>query len=263
MNSPNLKSSVALRGKAGGFTQVEVIVTAAILAVLVPLVFLSAKKVFLSSSLAVSANNLRVLAAGGQAYLGENNYRFWSWRKTSTDPENSGVQWWFGLEPLDSPRIEGSRILKPQKGPLGEYIPAGLCPDPSFRFTGKPFKPKFRFGYIGVGYNVLVGGGWGGVETPLSYFDFEKPEKTVIFATSAQINTFQRPASYKNPMLEELYGFDQNERSIHFRHHGKAMVVYATGNAGFLEMDESTRDSRAPEANVGRFAPKGSLLYLR
>jgi len=41
------------------------------------------------------------------------------------------------------------------------------------------------------------------------------------------------------------------------------MVAYADGFAGFLPMDESTRDNRAPKANVGPFAPVGSAKYLK
>ena len=64
-------------------------------------------------------------------------------------------------------------------------------------------------------------------------------------------------------MIKEFYGFDQNEVTVHFRHAGFAMVAFANGSAGLLEMDESTRDRRAPKANVGRFAPVGSTKYLR
>ncbi len=51
--------------------------------------------------------------------------------------------------------------------------------------------------------------------------------------------------------------------TVHFRHHGNAMVAYANGSAGFLPMDESTRDKRLPNANVGRFAPVGSKDHLQ
>ena len=64
-------------------------------------------------------------------------------------------------------------------------------------------------------------------------------------------------------MLEEFYGVDEKEVTVHFRHNGKAMVSFASGNAGFLDMDESTRDPRMPKANVGRFAPKGDTTYLK
>lgn len=48
-----------------------------------------------------------------------------------------------------------------------------------------------------------------------------------------------------------------------FRHGGHAMVAYASGNVGLLPMDETTRDRRAPDAEVGRFAPVGDTKYLR
>ena len=69
-------------------------------------------------------------------------------------------------------------------------------------------------------------------------------------------------------MLEEYYGLDAGDGAqarypnVHFRHNGKAMVSFATGNAGFLNIEESTRDKRNPSLNVGRFAPNGSTKYL-
>jgi hypothetical protein len=40
------------------------------------------------------------------------------------------------------------------------------------------------------------------------------------------------------------------------------MVAFADGSAGFLPLEKSTLDTRAPQAAIGRFAPKGSLKYL-
>ncbi|HEY5793293.1 MAG TPA: hypothetical protein VIS74_08340, partial [Chthoniobacterales bacterium] len=59
-----------------------------------------------------------------------------------------------------------------------------------------------------------------------------------------------------------FYGIDQNEITVHFRHHGQAMVAFASGSVGFLPIDETTRDSRAPKASIGRFAPRGDKKYL-
>jgi prepilin-type N-terminal cleavage/methylation domain-containing protein len=247
----------------GGFTLVELLAGVAIIGVLGALLFVAGWKAYEDSSLAVSANNIRQLAAGSSSYLADNNYVYWRYR--FIDPSKPpGVTWWFGFEPAASFGLpEGQRTFKPEEGPLGNYIPAGFRPDPSFRFTGKPFKPKYRFGYIGVGYNVLLGGGWLGTGQPFRYWSLDRPGEIVVFATSAQVNTFQSPASPRNPMIEEFYGLDQNEVTVHFRHAGFAMVAFANGSAGLLEMDESTRDRRAPKANVGRFAPIGSTKYLR
>ena len=219
-----------------------------------------------ASSLAVSANNIRQLAAGGAAYLGDNNYRFWPYASTNRVNGASGVSWWFGFESSKSlGKAEGERTIDMENGPLGPYMPRNMAPDPSFSFAGKPFKPKYKFGYIGIGYNVLLSGanGWmpsGG--PPLRFWDLAKPGQTVVFATAAQINSFQKPASPKNPMIEEFYGFDDDTRkipSVHFRHNGSAMVAFADGSAGLIPMDPSLIDQRAPDANVGRLDAR----YLR
>ena len=251
-----------------GFTLPELLGSATIVLILGALLAGAGGRVLESSALATSASNLRQLGAGMVAYLGENNQTFWKYRENIP---SQGVRWWFGLEPWASLGAgEGEREFDPAAGPLGPYIPAGFRPDPSFRYGGRAFKPKYRFGYIGVGYNVLLADsqfrsrpGWMGTGQPARWGQIEHPSRAVVFATSAQVNTFQAPASPSRPMIEEFYGLDENEITVHFRHRGKAMVVFADGNAGFLHMDESTRDLRAPKANIGRLAPVGSTTWLR
>lgn len=250
--------------KTRAFTLVELLVVVAVVTVLSAVAVPAVRAAFKSSSLAVSANNIRQLAAGGAAYLGDNNYRFWPYLTRTA----AGDVYWFGLEATEHRgKPEGERIIDMEAGPLGGYMPRTMAPDPSFGFTGKPFKPKYKFGYIGVGYNVHLAGEKNGRASwltvpkgpqPLRYWDLKDPGQTVVFATSAQVYPFQEEA-----VIEEFYGIDQKEVTVHFRHNGQAMVAFANGSAGFLPMDPSTRDSKAPEANVGRFAPKGSNKYLR
>lgn len=249
-----------------GFTLVELLAVIAIVLVLSVVAAGAGWKVYESSSLAVSANNIRQLAAGGVNYLAEHNYVFWPW--CEYDFATRETIWWWGRETDASKSSpEGTRDFDPTSGPLGAYIPKGTRPDPSFSLGGSAFKPKFRNGYIGAGYNTLLAGGWRWIndqQTPrLNYWQLSDPSKVVVFFTSAQV-AFQPPASPKHPMLEEFYGVDVwSQPSIHFRHHGKAMVSFASGSAGFLDMDESTRDRRMPKANVGRFAPAGDTTYLK
>lgn len=245
--------------RLSAFSLVELLVAGSIIALLAVMLTGAGWSVYKTSSLAISANNIRQLAAGGAAYLADNNYTFWSYRATDSN-QPGAVVWWFGLEPVLKP--EGQRILRPEGGPLGNYVPAGLRPDPSFRLTGKPFKPKFQSGYIGIGYNAQLGSGMDSKGTNRSYWDLPKPGQIVVFATSAQVNTFQAPATPKKPMIEEFYGIDTNEITVHFRHGGSAMVGFADGSCGFLPMDKSTLDTRAPQAAIGRFAPRGSTKYL-
>lgn len=241
------------------FTVVELLAAIAIVAVLAMLVATAGWKIYCSSSLAVSANNIRQLTAGASQYLTEHNYAYWKYR----EDDAGGTKWWWGYETFASQSSgEGNRTFDPQQSPLAGYIPAALRPDPSFAMNGNAFKPKYKSGYIGVGYNVVLGGGFFGTKKkplqPLRYWQLTDPAKVVVFATSAQVYPFS-----SKPRIEEFYGIDEREITVHFRNAGMAMVGFANGSAGFLPMDESTRDSRMPKANVGRFAPIGSKKYLQ
>lgn len=246
-----------MRNKA--FTLVELLVSAGLVVILCAVAAPAVWGAYRTSSLAVSAGNIRQLAAGAAAYLGDNNYRFWPYRRDGQVDGVKGTVWWFGFEPAASfAKPEGRRTIDMDHGPLGPYVPRSIAPDPSFGLSGTPFKPKYQHGYIGIGYNVVLSGrgGWTGAGgPPLRYWDLPQPHKIVVFATAAQVNTFQKPANPRKPMIEEFYGFDDDRGkipSVHFRHNGQAMVAYAGGSAGLVPLDETTKDRRAPEANVGR-----------
>jgi prepilin-type N-terminal cleavage/methylation domain-containing protein len=252
-----------MKNSSRAFTLIEVTIVATIMLVLAACLTGAGWKVYETSSLAVSANTLRQLASGASQYLGDHNQTFWPYR-ADVQGDNPGRFWWFGFETLASQRRpEGQRQFDPALGPLGGYVAAAWRPDPSFALNGRAFKPKYQSGYLGIGYNILLGGGWTGDPEKLkNYWKLSDPSQIVVFATSAQVNTFQSPASSRNPLLEEFYSLDLQYRTVHFRHHGQAMVAFANGSAGFLPMDESTRDNRMPKANVGRFAPINDKKYL-
>lgn len=237
------------------FSLVEVLAASAVLAVLLALATPYVMRALQAASTAIAAHTLRQLAVASQGYLMENGQRFWKYSVESPD----GVEWWFGYETSESRYglPEGSRALDLTRGPLGPYIGSapGRRPDPTFLAAGRTFKPKFKNCYFPYGYNRVLEG--------KHAMAIEKPGAVVVFATSAQVNTFQRPASATRPMLEEFYFIDAVERTVHFRINGKAMVVFANWSAGFLEMDPTTLDKRMPGANVGRFAPKDNTLYLK
>jgi type II secretory pathway pseudopilin PulG len=248
--------------RRAAFTVLEMLICTGVLAVLFVLIAPAIWKVFAASSLAVSASNIRQLNAGGIQYLADNDRRFWKYR----EPAPGGTRYWFGFESNASATSgEGNRSFDPQQGPLAGYVPRGIRPDPSFTANAAAFKPKFKSGYLGVGYNVVLGGGWiGGAKAqPLSYWALSRPAQVVVFTTCAQANTFQSPASAAHPMLEEFYGIDQTEKTVHFRHGKLALAGFADGSCGFLPMDESTRDSRLKGVSIGRFAPVGSFQYLK
>ena len=257
------------------FTLIEIIFAFVIIAILVALVTIASQRARKSASMAVSANNLRQIAVGGVAYLGDNNQTFWKYAESTAAPQ--GTRWWFGFESQSSLSAgEGNRSFDPREGPLGSYVPKGMMVDPAFAFTGKPFKPKYASGYFSIGYNLFLAGHTPGTGTgsgawdprprfqpsPIRFSQLHRPDQIVMFATSAQVNDFQSPANADNPMIEEFYGLDDSEVTLHGRFNGNVMVAYATGNVGFLPIDPLTIDKRAPEAKVGRFAPVGDTKYL-
>ena len=232
--------------KQRAFTLIELLIALGIIVVLAALIIPAARNVYASSTDAVSAHVIEQLNAAAQSYLAENDQIYWPYRSAAY----GGTQWWFGFESnasLNSP--EGARWLDLTKGPLGPYIAAsgGMREDPSFTRCGSTFKAKYGHTHFAYGYNLLLQG--------RNRLTFSQMSKVPVFATCAQINTFQYPASGKHPMVEEFYYFDTTELTVHFRIGGMAMVGYADGSAGCLPMMPGTLDPRLPIANIGRIDP--------
>lgn len=253
----------ASRGR-DGFTLVELLTVVTLIAMLAALMLPVVSRMKASSSRAVSAHSLRQLIVAGHTYLGEHDNVFWKWAESTGD----GVQWWWGWESSASlKKPEGEREIDYARGPLGPYLitAGGVKTDPGFLAFDSRLKPKYRNGNFGYGYNTVLAFDdvpWRQKGVPRHALQAERPGEVVVFATSAQVNTFQRPATAKSPMIEEFYMINEREVSVHFRHGGKAMVAFLDGNVREVEMDPATLDSRFPEARVGRFAPVGSMKYL-
>lgn len=236
------------------FTHIELMAVIVILGILLTLLAPAVYAVKRQTTLATSSSALRQLSIAAQTYLGENNGRFFRSRENLTN----GVQWWFGFESFSGPKTEGQRLLDKSKGPLGPYIAdsAGNVPDFAFTSMGASFKPKFKNGYFGFGVNTELTGGPTGQETSKirQINQLERPGQIALFATSAQINTFQAPASGKNPMLEEFYFFNTTDcaNTIHFRHAGSAIVAFTDGSQREVAGDRLSFNSRLPSSCVGR-----------
>ena len=235
-----------IRGRRGAFTLLELLVALGMVAVLAALLFPAVRNVYASSTGATSSHVIAQLNAAAQSYLAENGMVYWQYSSRT----NGGTQWWFGFEPgasLSAP--EGSRWLDLNQGPLGPYIAAsgGMCKDPAFSRAGNSFKPKYGSTHFAYGYNLLLQG--------KSQLALSSPGKIPVFATCAQVNTFQPPASAKKPMVEEFYYFNATERTVHLRVGGQTLVGYADGSAGCLPMMPGSLDSRMPGANIGRLDP--------
>jgi len=232
------------------FTLIELLVVVAIIGILCVLMAPALIASRVAASKAMSAQTLHQLLAAGQGYLGDHSNTFWQYCDDNSDPD--GRQWWFGFETWDSVwgAPEGQRICDYSKGPLGPYTmtAGGIKSDPAFLQYAPRLKPKYKDGNYGYGYNVdLVG---------MNSMRVQNYSQIIVFATCAQVNTFEAPASPSNPMIEEFYWIDETQTTIHFRHGGHALAAFLDGSVRSLDMATDmvpgSLDPNIPTADIGR-----------
>ncbi|MEI9898523.1 MAG: type II secretion system protein [Chthoniobacter sp.] len=236
------------------FTLLELLVVMVIIAILVGLLFPVFSRVKVASARAISANSLTQMIAGGRAYLNDNDNNFWAYEQVVP----GGAMWWFGFETSASLRMpEGQRTVDYSKGPLGPYVTAsgGIRTDPAFMQYGPRLKPKYQDGNYGYGYNTVLATNSSGKSR--NALQVDDPAKMIVFATCAQVNTFQAPATAKNPLVEEFYMISDTQTTAHFRHGRQALAAFLDGSVRALSMETDmqpgSQDMRIPTANIGRF----------
>ena len=234
------------------FTLIELLVVVAIIGIIAALMVPVINSSRVQVSRAISAHTLHQLLAAGEGYLGDNNYNFWPYEQyTST-----GTQWWFGFETWQSIGMpEGLRTCDYSLGPLGPYTTAagGIKTDPAFLQYPR-LKPKYKDGNYGYGYNTDLSADDSG--NPRNALQIKNNSQIIVFATCAQVNTFESPASPSNPMIEEFYMVNETQTTVHFRHSGQALAAFLDGSVRALDMttDMATgsQDMRIPSANIGK-----------
>ena len=236
------------------FTLIELLVVIAIVAIVGGLLVAALSKGKIASARAISAHSLSEMIAAGNLYRAEHDNNFWPYRENVP----GGVQWWFGFETYASIGMpEGKRTCDYSKGPLGAYASTsgGVKADPAFQQFSPRLKPKYQNGNFGYGYNNLLAADSTGA--PRNAARVEEPSQMIVFATCAQVNTFQAPASSKRPMIEEFYMIDATQKTAHFRHGNDALAAFLDGSVRPLNMDTDmvpgSLDARLPPANIGVF----------
>ena len=256
------------RGR-NALTLVELLATATIVSLLLVLVAPVTTRLFATGYNARCVNSLRQLSAATQMYLGDNNQKFFPYYE---DLPEGGRRWYFGTEPASSQGgPEGKRTVDVTDSPLHPYLlsvgKVEVCP--AFPYGSDYWKPKFKGASYGYGYNVFLSPplrpspGAPMRPTPISLLSIPQPSKVILFGDCAQVNDFQAPASSGNPLLEEFYMIDDTYKTIHFRHTGRANMVFLDGHVEAFSPHPGTLDSRIAGQTLGRITPRRSTEHLK
>ena len=245
------------------FSLVELLVVIAIVGMLSAMLLPALARSKAASQAACCISNLQQLGEAAQLYLMDNQDVFFSRCGVASA---QGQEWWFGwLQGSSVP--EGHRGYDLAAGCLYPYLGVDgvrLCPSP---FWSSPlFKPKGTNVICSYGCNGLLFPGPG--QAAVVAGALKHPADVAWFADSAQVNTFQPPASPSHPMFEEFYYVDletnysrpDNQPNGQFRHGQKSNVTFADGHVAALAPVPGSYDSRLPEFVIGQLPPSVLLF---
>ena len=235
----------ASRAERRAFTLVELLVVIAIIAILSAILLPALARAKATAHRANCASNLRQLGLATEIYLGDNYGKFF---RRCAAPNTVGQQWWFGWLASGD---EGSRNFDLSTGALFSYLhgcDVRLCPSPAW--SSRQFKPKGTNVIFSYGCNLFLFAG--PAQSFVSASRVASPAGAALFADTAQVNTFQAPASASNPMFEEFYYFDSTEATVQFRHAQKANVTFADGHVDLVKPVPGSFDPRLPGQTIGR-----------
>jgi prepilin-type processing-associated H-X9-DG protein/prepilin-type N-terminal cleavage/methylation domain-containing protein len=234
------------RHTAAGFTLLELLVTAAIIALLAALLLPALTRSKASARRIQCVQNLRQLGLASHMYWDDNAGNCFRYGGTFT---NGGQLYWFGWIGTGP---EGQREFDITQGALYPYLKGRnveLCP--AFNYLSVHLKLKAASASYGYGYNWFLSAKLR--EPPVNVSRLRSPVIIALLADAAQVNTWQAPASPDNPLLEEWYYVDNNrtQPNGHFRHDKKANVIFCDGHVAAEKFVPDSIDQRLPNHWVG------------
>ena len=205
------------------FTLIEVLVVAAILALLAAILLPSLYKARQQGKRALCLANLHSLGLAASMYADDNRDRFWRYYVDTITPR--GRLWWFGFEP-DGPGSGTDRPLDKRHGALASYLRStddGLqCP--SFPYDDGSYFPKFAAHSASLGFNITLSNARRSAYRNRfsSVFIFADG---VHFDFNPGLNEghYLQYASHPELGMKTGYG--------HFRHNGRAQILFLDTHA--------------------------------
>ena len=248
-----------------GFTLIELLVVIAIIGLLAALVTPAVGRALGSGHRARCVSNLREIAQANQIYADDRGV----FVAAADDIWGRNLHRWHGR------RTRSSEPFSPADGPLVPY----LGTDKSVRQCGafKPEKAGFEAGCGGYGYNVrgvgsqtYLTGSQSGAAQGMKPEAIQKPAETVFFTDAA----FLEQSGGRSVLIEYSFAespqfvsdgptqvsVGQAQPSIHFRHGGRAAVIWCDGHTTFEEPAFS-QGAANERARLGWFGPRDNSLF--
>ena len=233
-----------------GFTLTELLISVAVIAVLLTILLPAVGRKKSEAHQTICSKQQQQIALATFFYLEDNDQNFFPRREPATFDGESGTLWWFGFESDKSTMLgEGNRVLDRSLGKMYSYhhSPETVRVCPGFMSAAQPYKRKYQKFWTTYGYDATFITEMG----PVQYTEIDQPDKIAMLTDTAQVNSWQSPASTSNPMIEEWDYFTATGYFVHYRHNDRANVLLADWHVETKSADAGY-DPWLPKAKTGR-----------
>ena len=264
------------RKSTRGFTLIELLVVVAIIGILGAILLPALSRARSQAKSMECVNNLRQLYLAVSMFAAENNGRYVPAAPDIAEP-GGGLTRWHGVRPSLTEPYDS------QQGPLAEYLSFGVvseCPVFTEFRTRENAPNAFDEGTGGYGYNAAyIGGSAYRNDFPESYIEttldtrVQDPSNTILFSDAALPQdgyiieySFIEPPYFPTPEAPQgNTDWGLLAPSIHFRHGGRANVLWADGHVSSEKIvwteDKNIYGGNNLKWGVGWFGPRDNSLF--